>query len=62
MGNVYMLSKINGKVVDLTDVPQIMVHRASNYEKCAKMLETMDIEKVAEYFCTNCGSYVEKGE
>lgn len=53
-----MIAKINGKVVDLTDVKQVMVHGGNNYEKAEKMLNSgMDIEEVSNYFCPNCGNY-----
>jgi len=66
MGNIYLIGKVNGVVVDLTDTPetnvsQIMVHRDNNYNKAEEMLNTgMSVEEVSEYFCTNCGGYKEK--
>jgi len=61
MGNIYMIGKIDGKVVDLTDVQQIMVHGSINYDKAEKMLNSgISVEQASEYFCTNCGGYIEK--
>ena len=56
--NIYMLAKIGGKVVDLTDIKQVMVHGSDNYKRAEEMLRTMTTEKVGEYFCTNCGNYM----
>ena len=51
-----MITKINGKVIDITDLPQIMAHGTSNYGKAEKMLNSgMDINEVKEFFCINCG-------
>ena len=66
MGNVYLIGKVNGKIVDLTDEPEtdelmIMVHRDNNYNKAEEMLNKgISVEEVQEYFCTNCGGYKEK--
>lgn len=51
-----MLGKMNGKVVDLTDVMTVMVHGAKNYDKAEKMLKTMSVVEVRKHFCSNCGN------
>lgn len=54
--NVYRLAIINGKVVDTTDLKQVMVHGAGNYEKAIIMFKNgATIDEVRKKFCGNCG-------
>ena len=55
--NAYLLAKIGFEVVDLTDIPQVMVHGSDNYSKATAMLKTKSVEEVKEYFCPSCGNY-----
>ena len=62
MGNVYMLAVVNGKVVDMTDVKTVMVHRENNIEKVEIMAkEGRDIDYIRKFFCGHCGGWIPCG-
>ena len=55
-----MLGLMDGKMVDLTDVKQIMVHGADNYERATIMFNKgVDFETIGKHFCPSCGNYTE---
>jgi len=61
--NCYMIGLIDGKMVDLTDVKQIMVHGSKNYDKATEMFNKgVEFETIGKHFCSSCGNYTETGK
>ena len=61
--NIYLLTVIDGKIVDLSDLDTVMVHGSENYNKAITMMqEGSSLEETKKFFCQNCGNYKKKDE